>query len=126
MQVEVSNGELLDKFSILVIKENMIRSQESLVDVRNEHRALEPNARRLLNAPGAQILFDKLVEVNEQIWILMEKISDLRESKGPEYLRAVEETIDLNMLRALIKREINVQTGSLLREAKSYFGDEPR
>ena len=40
MKVEISNGELLDKLSILELKISNINDDKKLINIKNEHNGL--------------------------------------------------------------------------------------
>ena len=120
MKIEVSNGELLDKLSILEIKLEKITDEDKLENIRKEYGLLVQTAKKILD--GNDSLYQKLKEANLKLWTIEDRIRDLE--KKQEFGRPFVETARMvyftNDLRARIKHEINVKTGSSLIEEKSY------
>ena len=60
MKIEVSNGEIMDKLSILEIKLKKIRDQGKLLNVQKEYDSLKEPAQTILalNHPLYQALLD--------------------------------------------------------------------
>jgi len=123
MKVEVSDGELLDKLSILEIKQRFILDETALEFVGREFKELHSAALGLLSSSDIACLYEQLVEVNKEIWSCMEEVFRNRNLNDPGYRDAVEKSIDLNLKRSFIKRSINDVTFSKLREVKSYFAE---
>ena len=69
MKVEVSNGELLDKISILEIKMEMIEDKEKLVNIHKEFNILNPLAKELFENYDGQLQnhYLELANINSQI-----------------------------------------------------------
>ena len=119
MKIEVSIGEVIDKWTILSIKVLNISDKEKLVNINNE--------RTYLNAVIApEILYDPLVdqllEVNKALWKVEDDLR-LCEKDRDFSLRFVElarSVYKLNDERARIKKEINIKCGSEFVEEKSY------
>ncbi len=122
MKVEISNGELLDKFSILKIKIKKIKDNSKLINIQNEINELSNLCDVLLKVNGVVELFENLISTNSKLW----EIEDLIRSK--ESLKEFDESfIELarsvyitNDVRFHIKNEINKLTNSKLVEEKSY------
>lgn len=121
--VPVSWGELIDKLTILEIKQARMTDAQALANVGRERGALAALAAAPLAADAAlAALRDRLRTVNESLW----EIEDL--IRGKERARCFDEAFVAlarqvyrsNDERARIKREINALTGSALREEKSY------
>ena len=49
MKVEISNGELLDKLSILELKLKNIKDNKKLINIKNEHGGLSPLCNNLFD-----------------------------------------------------------------------------
>ena len=120
MKIEVSIGELLDKYSILEIKRDLLNADEGAAAIK-ELSFLRKQADKRLRNYEIRNLYDELKNVNKKIWYDMEAIFNLRENKNNEYFEAVESSIILNMQRAYLKREINKSCNSKIFEVKSYF-----
>jgi len=121
--VPISSGELLDKISILRIKDERIEDPEQLQNVRHELRLLQ-KAVEALPATEDQVedWLEELVEVNGQLWEIEDDIRacEAAEDFGPRFIELARSVYRTNDVRARIKREINEATGSDLVEEKSY------
>ena len=125
MKIEVSNGEVLDKYSILQIKSERITDRTALNNIRRELKSLQPavDAIRSLESSGAlHALQDQLLEVNTSLWEVEDVLRGLEKSQdfGPSFVAAARSVYQLNDRRASVKKEINLLTGSNLIEEKSY------
>ena len=122
MKVEISNGELIDKLSILHIKMNNIKDSAKLKNIKSEYECLKGVASNLLTSNEVSKLYKKLIDINSQLWLIEDQIREkerLRvfDSEFIEISRAVYFTNDL---RSGIKFEINKETNSIFFEEKSY------
>jgi hypothetical protein len=120
--VAISTGELLDKLSILEIKNIELDDPEQKKNVSKEFEVLSRAAAPFLAKTDIANLYSYLREVNRSIWTQMSFIFENRGiPKSEIYLDAVEQSISLNIERSEIKRSINDLTLSELIEEKSYF-----
>ena len=122
MKVEISNGELLDKFSILEIKMGNITNPSKLANVENEYRDLTSDCTNLLRDSKISSLYAELKSINQKLWVIEDDIRDCERSKdfGPQFVSLAREVYFTNDDRARIKKEINLASGSSLVEEKSY------
>ncbi len=121
--VEVAAGELLDKITILEIKEAKFTDASKLANVRAELETLR--AARDANLPSTQDIeraVDGLREVNRQLWEIEDEIREHERQKdfGDRFVELARAVYKTNDRRAALKREINDLTGSRLKEEKSY------
>jgi len=120
MKIEVSNGDVIDKLTILEIKLEKITDATKLKNIRKEYDNLSMNGNNILDKNDS--LYLGLKEVNLKLWEIEDRIRDFERKK--DFGRAFVETARMiyfsNDLRAKIKREINIKTGSDLIEEKSY------
>ena len=121
--VEVSVGELLDKLTILEIKQEKIKDPEKLKYINDEYSVLKDQLNKSVKSdPKLDELFNSLKKVNEKLWVieddkrLCEKSSDF----GDKFVKLSREVHVLNDERAKIKLEINNLTGSKIKEIKEY------
>ena len=121
--VEVSIGELLDKISILEIKQEKIKDSEKLKFISNEHSILKNQLENNVKSDDKlNKLFQSLKEINAKLWIIeddkrqCEKDKDFRE----KFIKLSRDVHFLNDDRAKIKLEINNHTGSVIKEIKEY------
>ena len=122
MKVEISNGELLDKFSILEIKMGNITDPSKLTNVENEYRELTSDCTDLLRDSAISSLYAELKSVNQRLWIIEDDIRECERRKdfGQEFISLAREVYFTNDDRARVKKEINLASGSSLVEEKSY------
>ncbi len=119
--VPISVGELVDKVTILNIKQREIKDASKLVNIRTELAALNQvciAARIDLGSPEAL----DLERVNAELWRIEDDIRDKERAKAfdAEFIALARAVYVTNDRRAAIKARINAKAGSLLREEKSY------
>jgi hypothetical protein len=121
--VEVSVGELLDKISILEIKQEKIKDPEKLKFINDEHGILKNQLdNNVKSDEKLNILFQSLKDINAKLWVieddkrLCEKNSDFTEN----FIKLSRDVHFLNDDRAKIKLEMNTHTGSKIKEIKEY------
>jgi len=121
--VEVSIGELLDKISILEIKQEKIKDPEKLKFISDEHAVLKDQLNKNVKSNDEiEKLFQSLKEINSKLWVieddkrLCEKEKDFTE----KFIKLSRDVHFLNDDRAKIKLEINNLTGSKIKEIKEY------
>ena len=121
--VEVSVGELLDKISILEIKQEKIKDTEKLKFINDEHSILKDQLdNNVKSDEKLNTLFQSLKDINAKLWVieddkrLCEKNSDFTEN----FIKLSRDIHFLNDDRAKIKLEMNTHTGSKIKEIKEY------
>jgi len=121
--VEVSVGELLDKLTILEIKQEKIKDAEKLKYINDEYGVLKDQLNENVKSDSKlDQLFNSLKEINTKLWgieddkRLCEKNSDF----GEKFTKLSRDIHFLNDKRANIKLEINNHTGSKIKEIKEY------
>ncbi len=122
MQIEISNGELLDKLTILEIKLGKIGDPGKLANIEGEYSLLKPLARELIESVKPQ--YESLLQINAQLWKIEDTIRAFEQNKqfGDEFIQTARKVYLLNDERARIKKEINRLTNSGITEEKSYTG----
>jgi hypothetical protein len=120
-QADVSVGELLDKFSILEIKAKLLRSELQLRNVLTEVASLKPSVMEYLNNPNIEKLYQNLKQVNLEIWEGMDEVFEIGPNPSPNYEPLCRHITKLNQDRSYIKKRIDLDSGSVLTEEKSYF-----
>jgi len=126
MQIEVSNGEILDKYTILEIKLQEIKDEAKLANVRKEYESLQPAINAIYNSTLKQEvlveLHKDLLNVNKTLWNIEDQIRDCERDKnfGEEFIELARSVYYTNDDRAEVKKNINMLTGSSLVEEKSY------
>jgi hypothetical protein len=121
--VEVSVGELLDKISILEIKQDKIKDSEKLSFINNEHSILKNQFKKNINSDEKlEKLFQDLKDINAKLWVIEDDKRDCEKNKdfGEKFIKLSRDVHFLNDDRAKIKLEINNHTGSAIKEIKEY------
>ena len=121
--VEVSIGELLDKISILEIKQEKIKDPEKLKFINNEHSILKDQlAKNVKSDENLNNLYQSLKEINAKLWIIEDDKRQCEKDKdfGDKFIKLSRDVHFLNDERAKIKLEINDHTGSTIKEIKEY------
>ena len=121
--VEVSVGELLDKISILEIKQEKIKDPEKLKFISNEHSILKNQLNNNIKTDAKlNELFSLLKQINAKLWIIEDDKRQCEKEKnfGEKFIKLSRDVHFLNDDRAKIKLEINNYTGSVIKEIKEY------
>lgn len=117
----ISVGELVDKITILLIKQSKITDEDKLYNVNKELNELL-NIADSLTIPDIGELTVQLKQVNEELWSIedgkraCERISQF----DHHFVELARQVYIKNDLRAKLKREINQLCGSDIVEEKSY------
>ena len=124
MKIEVSNGELLDKLTILELKIKNIKDTSKLVNVYKEFNELNPLAKELFekNDSNLQNHYLALAEVNSKLWDIEDDIRECERDKdfGEKFIALARAVYITNDKRCEIKKIINILTGSKFVEEKGY------
>jgi len=121
--VEVSIGELLDKISILEIKQEKIKDTEKLKFISNEHSILKKQLDKNIKTDNKlEELSQSLKEINAKLWVIEDDKRQCEKDKnfGEKFIKLSRDVHFLNDDRAKIKLEINNHTGSVIKEIKEY------
>jgi predicted nucleic acid-binding Zn-ribbon protein len=121
--VEVSIGELLDKISILEIKQTKIKDPEKLKFINNEHSILKDQLEKNVKSDdNLNNLYQSLKEINAKLWVIEDDKRQCEKDKdfGEKFIKLSRDIHFLNDNRAKIKLEINNHTGSAIKEIKEY------
>ena len=121
--IEVSIGELLDKISILEIKQEKIKDTEKLKFISNEHSILKKQLDKNIKTDNKlEELFQSLKEINAKLWVIEDDKRQCEKDKnfGEKFIKLSRDVHFLNDDRAKIKLEINNHTGSVIKEIKEY------
>ena len=119
MRIEVSNGEIVDKITILQIKKSKITDPDKLVNINNELNSLSEIS---TNIGVKYIDVKELERVNSQLWEVEDelRLCEAELTFGDYFIALAREVYKLNDQRAAIKKRINLYTNSELIEEKSY------
>ena len=120
MNIAVSNGDLLDRLSILEIKIQRVTEPQKIENIRRYYGQLLQVADPIKSAAGA--LYEDLHRINGLLWDMENSIRELesRQQFDNEFITAARSVYKYNDERARIKQQIDILTGSAIREEKSY------
>ena len=122
INVPISTGELLDKISILIIKEKNIQDENKLLLVKNELTLLKATIEKLENKSDINNYIEKLVDINTKLWNIEDQIRDCERKKifDQNFIDLARSVYITNDKRSKIKLEINKKFDSEIVEVKSY------
>ena len=121
--VEVSVGELLDKISILEIKQGKIKDPEKLKFTNAEHSILKDQLdSNVKSDEKLNNLFQSLKDINAKLWVIEDDKRQHEKEKDftEKFIKLSRDVHFLNDDRAKIKLEMNNLTGSKIKEIKEY------
>ena len=120
MKIEVSNGEIADKLTIIEIKRERIKDASKLNNLNNEYEVVNQALSSILDK--SHPLYLQLHEINSRLWLIEDHIRDLERAKdfGDDFIQTARSVYFINDERSDVKRRINEVTGSTLFEEKSY------
>jgi hypothetical protein len=120
---EVSVGELLDKISILEIKQGKIKDPDKLKFISDEHSILKDQLdKNIKSDEKLENLFQSLKEINAKLWVIEDDKRQCEKEKDftEKFIELSRDVHFFNDDRAKIKLEINNHTGSKIKEIKEY------
>ena len=124
MKIEISNGELLDKISILELKMLRIEDEEKLINIKKEFYTLNPLVVGLFEQYDSQLQnhYLELAEINGKLWDIEDWIRDCEHEKrfDKEFVELARSVYITNDQRSEVKKIINLLTNSGLVEEKLY------
>lgn len=126
MKIEVSNGEIIDKYTILEIKLSQIKDEEKLKNIQHEYDVLTPDVKSIYSSCSDEAhlkdLHNDLLSINKKLWDIEDDIRECERAKdfGQTFIDLARAVYYTNDDRSDVKKAINVFTGSDLVEEKSY------
>lgn len=122
MKIEVSNGEILDKLSILNIKLLKINDISKNKNIANEQEYLQKICKELLILKDIIELFNELQRINLELWNIEDEIRKKEKDKefDHNFIELARKIYILNDNRADVKKQINIISKSNFIEEKSY------
>jgi len=126
MTIEVSNGEIIDKYTILQIKAKHITDAEKLKNVMLEKDVLEKSVMQIYNMtvqqPELERLQQDLYNINLTLWNIEDQIREHERMElfNDDFIELARSVYYTNDERSVVKKDINLLTGSKLVEEKSY------
>ena len=121
--VEVSVGELLDRISILEIKKEKISNPESIKFIEKEYLILKDQLNKNIKSDKKlEEFFNILKKTNLKLWSIEDdkRMCEKNSDFGEKFIKLSREIHFLNDDRSKVKLEINIYTGSQIREIKQY------
>jgi len=127
MKIQVSNGELLDKLSILSIKKQKLKGNK-LTNVEKEYKYLKKKYDALILEVSPVVRNEfvmyntELKIINYKLWEIEDDIRECEKEKnfGSKFVELARQVYKTNDERSKIKKIINVLTNSSFVEEKSY------
>tara|TARA_A100001015_G_scaffold303390_1_gene392957 strand:+ start:5560 stop:5949 length:390 start_codon:yes stop_codon:yes gene_type:complete len=123
-EVNISIGELVDKLSILEIKLNKVADKSKLKNIKKEYDTLSSVSKNIKenNPDEFSILYSELLDVNNQLWEIEDKIRILEKEKkfDSDFIETARNVYIINDKRFQIKSKINSLFDSEIIEEKDY------
>ena len=118
----ISLGELVDKISILIIKDKNIDDLDKKNHVNKELSFLKKTLKKYLREEEIKDYLDELIKINSKLWVIEDDIRDCERNKifDRKFIDLARSVYFTNDIRAEIKSKINKNFGSELLEVKSY------
>ena len=122
INVSISLGELVDKVSILLIKEKKINDKYKLVLIRNELSLLKKTLEKFINNNEIDTYLTSLIEINTKLWNIENSIRECERKKifDQDFIDLARSVYINNDQRSEIKNKINKEFDSNIVEVKSY------
>ena len=122
IQTPVSVGELIDKLSILHVKQTKITNEEKLEYINKEFELLCNLSSGYLDNPEIESLYHQLVETNSKLWDIEDRLRVIETEKRfeGEFIDYARKVYFTNDDRFRLKNEINNISNSEIREVKEY------
>lgn len=126
MRIEVSNGEIIDKYTILEIKLEKIMNPDKLDNIRKEYNEVKKVVNFIYHEEKDQKtladLHTDLLNINKTLWNIEDQIREHERMElfNSDFIELARSVYYNNDERAEVKNKINSLTGSSLVEEKSY------
>ena len=123
VSIPISIGELIDKITILEIKNKKITNESKLFSIQKELDSLK-NILKDLNLENDSLkpLYEKLLSINNELWDIEDeiRISEKNNSFDSSFIQLARNVYITNDKRFEIKNKINKLFNSEIKEEKSY------
>ena len=118
----ISLGELVDKISILIIKEKNITDETKLDHVKKELDFLQKTLMNYVQQEEINTYLENLININSKLWSIEDDIRECERKKlfDQTFIDLARSVYFTNDERAKVKNDINKAFGSELVEVKSY------
>jgi len=122
MKIEVSIGEIADKYTILTIKSFEILDEEKQVNIKKEWKYINSVIKESFPELAADPLTHRLLDINRQLWVVEDSLRDCENDREFDklFVFLARQVYRLNDQRADIKKQINIKYKSDIVEEKSY------
>ena len=118
----ISLGELVDKISILIIKQKNITDETKLDHVKKELDFLQKTLMNYVQQEEINNYLENLININSKLWNIEDNIRECERKKlfDQTFIDLARSVYFTNDERAKVKNDINKTFGSELVEVKSY------
>ena len=118
----ISLGELVDKISILIIKEKNITDETKLDHVKKELDFLQKTLMNYVQQEEINNYLENLININSKLWNIEDDIRECERKRlfDQTFIDLARSVYFTNDERAKVKNDINKAFGSELVEVKSY------
>ena len=118
----ISLGELIDKISILLIKEKKIKDVKKIDLIHEELTLLKKTLNKVTKDSAIDDYLNQLIDINSALWKIEDELRDCEKNKefDKKFIDLARSVYTTNDKRAEIKLEINNKFGSKIVEVKSY------
>ena len=118
----ISLGELVDKISILIIKQQNITDETKLDHVKKEYDFLQKTLMNYVQQEEINNYLENLININSKLWNIEDDIRECERKKlfDQTFIDIARSVYFTNDERAKVKNDINKTFGSELVEVKSY------
>ena len=118
----ISLGELVDKISILIIKQKNITDENKLDHVKKELDFLQKTLMNYVQQEEINNYLENWININSKLWNIEDDIRECERKKlfDQSFIDLARSVYFTNDERAKVKNDINKTFGSELVEVKSY------
>ena len=122
INIPISLGELIDKISILLIKERKITDVKKIDLIHEELTLLKKTLNKVTKDSAIDDYLNQLIDINSALWKIEDELRDCEKNKefDKKFIDLARSVYITNDKRAEIKLEINNKFGSKIVEVKSY------
>ena len=121
--IPVSVGELIDKLSILFVKQMKVINEEKLSFINKEFELIYNMSSIYLEDENILSLYRQLIDVNLNLWNIEDELRTIETTKNfdSNFIELARKVYYINDDRFLLKNKINESTNSEVREQKDYI-----
>jgi hypothetical protein len=121
--IPVSVGELIDKLSILHVKQLKIVNEDKLSFINREFELIYNMSSIYLDDEKILNLYRQLIDVNLSLWDVEDELRNIETTKNFDnhFIELARKVYYTNDDRFILKNQINELTNSEVREQKDYI-----